>query len=167
MAKFETAVVIAAFNEEKVIKDVLENLKKVRPNDAIVVVDDCSTDNTFNIVKSVNNVFLLKHIINLGQGAALQTGIEFSKNLGVTYVVTFDADGQHDANDIDLFLNVMKEENLDIALGSRFLDIKNKIPTMKKFVLKLSTVFTRIVSGIQLTDTHNGFRVINIKNPIP
>ncbi len=163
MKKYETAVVIAAYNEEKVIKDVLENLKKIRPDDAIIVVDDASTDKTYEIVKSVKGIFLMKHLINLGQGAALQTGIEMAKKLDVTYIVTFDADGQHDANDIEKFLNVMKQEDLDIVLGSRFLDIKNEIPKMKKFVLKLSTIFTRIVNGIEVTDTHNGFRVINIK----
>lgn len=160
---YNTAIIIAAFNEEKVIKEVLENLKRVRPKDAIVVVDDCSDDNTYEVIKSVKNIFLLRHIINLGQGAALQTGIEFAKKLGVTYVVTFDADGQHDPNDIERFIKVMEEEDLDIAMGSRFLEIKNEIPYMKKIILKLSTIFTRIVNGINVTDTHNGFRVINIK----
>ena len=81
MENYETAIVIAAYNEEKVIRDVLLNLKDKRPNDLIIVVDDASEDNTFNEVKSVKNIFLLKHIINLGQGAALQTGIEMAKKL--------------------------------------------------------------------------------------
>jgi glycosyltransferase involved in cell wall biosynthesis len=163
MANYEIAIVIAAYNEVEVIKNVLQNLKNKRPDDAIIVVDDASTDNTYEVVKEVKDVFLMKHIINLGQGAALQTGIEMAKKLGVTYVVTFDADGQHDADDIEPFIKVMKEEDLDIVMGSRFLDIKNKIPLQKQIILKLSTIFTRIVNGIKVTDTHNGFRVINIK----
>ena len=78
-------------------------------------------------------------------------------------MVTFDADGQHDAEDINYFIKVIKQEDLDIVLGSRFLDIKNKIPLIKRVILKLSIIFTRIVNGIKVTDTHNGFRVINIK----
>ena len=164
--QFEIAIVIAAYNEEKVIAEVLNALKLKRPNDAIIVVDDGSSDNTYEVVKSVKNIFLLKHIINLGQGAALQTGIEMSKKLGVTYVVTFDADGQHDADDIERFIKVMKKEDLDIVMGSRFLNCKSNVPLFKKFILKLSTIFTWMVSGIKLTDSHNGFRVINIaKNP--
>ena len=166
MKKSEIAIVIAAYNEGEVISDVLEKLKKKRPNDIIIVVDDGSGDNTYEASCRVKGIYVLKHIINLGQGAALQTGIEMAKKLDATFVVTFDADGQHDANDIDPFIKVMKEENLDIVMGSRFLNIKNDIPLMKIIFLKLSTIFTRIVSGIQLTDTHNGFRVINIrKNP--
>ena len=163
MKNYETAIVIAAYNEEKVIKDVLINLKKKRPNDAIIVVDDGSEDKTFDKIKEIKGIYLLKHIINMGQGAALQTGIEMAKKLNVTYVVTFDADGQHDPDDIERFIKVMKEEDLDITLGSRFLEIKNKIPPLKKVILKLSTIFTRVVNGINVTDTHNGFRVINIK----
>ena len=160
---FKIAIVVPAYNEGRVIKQVITNLKNYRCNDAIIVVDDGSTDNTFEEVKKVKGIFLLRHVINLGQGAALQTGIEMAKKLGTTYVVTFDADGQHDPNDIDFFIKVMEEEDLDIVLGSRFLDIKNKIPPLKYIFLKLSTLFTRIVNGINVTDTHNGFRVINIK----
>ena len=163
MENFKVGIVVPAYNEEKVIRKVITNLKNHRPNDAIIVVDDGSTDNTYEEAKKVKGIFLLKHIINLGQGAALQTGIEMAKKLGVTYVVTFDADGQHDPADINYFLDVIEKEDLDIVLGSRFLNIKNKIPPLKYIFLKLSTLFTRIVSGINVTDTHNGFRVINIK----
>jgi glycosyltransferase involved in cell wall biosynthesis len=86
--QFEIAIVIAAYNEEKVIAEVLNALKLKRPNDAIIVVDDGSSDNTYEVVKSVKNIFLLKHIINLGQGAALQTGIEMSKKLGIVSLGT-------------------------------------------------------------------------------
>ena len=163
MNNYKVAIVIPAYNEGKVIASVLKNLKKKRPHDAIIVVDDGSSDNTYNEIKKIKGIFLLKHIINLGQGAALQTGIEFAKKLGVTYVVTFDADGQHDPDDIERFIKVMEDEDLDIALGSRFLDIKNKIPPLKYITLKLSIIFTRLVNRIDVTDTHNGFRVINIK----
>jgi glycosyltransferase involved in cell wall biosynthesis len=166
MKSSKVAIVIAAYNEEKVIKNVLEKLRGKRPEDIIIVVDDGSIDKTYEEACEVKGLYVLKHVINLGQGAALQTGIEMAKKLNVTYVVTFDADGQHDADDIDSFINVMEEEDLDIAMGSRFLSYKSNVPAFKKFVLKLSTLFTWIVSGIKLTDSHNGFRVINIaKNP--
>ena len=161
--KSKIAIVIAAYNEGSVIEKVLTELKKSRPEDFIIVVDDGSADDTYENISKVKGVYLLRHLINLGQGAALQTGIEMAKKLEATYVVTFDADGQHDAGDIDFFIDAMEKEDLDIAMGSRFLGIKNDIPLMKIIFLKLTTIFTRIVNGIQLTDTHNGFRVINIK----
>jgi len=157
----EVAIVIAAYNEEGVIQEVLTNLRQERPDDLIIVVDDGSKDNTYRAAASVEGVIVARHYVNLGQGAALQTGIEIARCLHAEYLVTFDADGQHDPADIGYFLEVMKKENLDIALGSRFLGETNA-PLLKRVVLKLSTIFTWLVSRILLTDSHNGFRVIHI-----
>ena len=163
MNEYEAAIIIPAYNEEKVIRKVLESLKAKYPDYAIIVVDDGSNDNTYKEVSKVKDIFLLRHIINLGQGAALQTGIEMAKMLNVTYIVTFDADGQHDLNDIEVFLREIKEKDYDIILGSRFLNLETKIPLIKKIVLKAGVIFTRFVNGVKVTDTHNGFRVINLK----
>ena len=157
----EVAIIIPAYNEEQSIENVLTQLKDVRPSDAIIVIDDGSKDDTYRKAASVPGVLVARHYINLGQGAALQTGIEVARCLHARYVVTFDADGQHDPNDITFFLEVMKREGLDIALGSRFLGSTNA-STSRKLILKLAALFTWGVSGIRLTDAHNGFRVIHI-----
>ncbi len=143
------------------IRQTLEELKRVRPKDLIVVVDDGSKDHSY-AQACLEGVHLLRHIINLGQGAALETGIEYAKKMGCKYVVTFDADGQHCAEDIERFVQVLREDKADIVLCSRFLGKAENIPTLKKYFLKIAAFVERIMTGISLTDTHNGFRAINI-----
>lgn len=158
----KVAIVIPMYNEQKVIKRVLEELKQKFPNYTIIVVDDCSIDESYKEA-CVKNIYLLKHIVNLGQGAALQTGIEYARNLGCSYVVTFDSDGQHNPNDIEPFIQRLDKGDVDIVLGSRFLGTAENMPTRKKYLLKLSRFFTWMTTGIWLTDSHNGFRAINIE----
>lgn len=160
---YKTAIVIPLYNEERVIKDILTELKQMYPHFAIIVVNDASTDNSAKEA-CVKGVFTLKHTINLGQGAALQTGIEYAKDLGCTYVVTMDSDGQHNPHDIKPFIEELEKGEYDIILGSRFLGTTENMPKRKKYLLKASRFFTWITTGIWLTDSHNGFRAINIKN---
>lgn len=159
--KPQTAIVIPLYNEEKMIRQTLEELKRVRPKDLIVVVDDGSKDHSY-AQACLEGVHLLRHIVNLGQGAALETGIEYAKKMGCKYVVTFDADGQHCAEDIERFVQVLREDKADIVLCSRFLGKAENIPSLKKYFLKIAAFVERIMTGISLTDTHNGFRAINI-----
>ena len=161
--KSNIAIVIPMYNESKVIGEVVTRLKKIRPNDNIILVNDGSKDNTFEIVSKIDDVYILSHVTNLGAGAAQQTGIEFAKRKGFEYVVTYDADGQHDANDIESFIEEMKKGNYDIILGSRFMGRTVNMPKMKRLVLKSSIWFGYIFGGLKLTDSHNGFKVINIK----
>ncbi len=159
--KSDIAIVIPLYNEEKVIRQTLLELKKVRPNDAIIVVDDGSKDRSYQQA-CIQGVHLLRHIVNLGQGAALQTGIDYARKLGCKYVVTFDSDGQHCAEDIEKFIEVLRKDEADIVLCSRFLGRAENIPTLKKYFLKVAALVERLMTGITLTDAHNGFRAINI-----
>ncbi len=143
------------------IRQTLLDLKQKRPNDTIIVVDDGSTDSSY-FEACVEGVYLLRHIVNLGQGAALQTGIDYAKKLGCKYVVTFDSDGQHCADDIEKFIDVLRKDEADIVLCSRFLGKAENIPTLKKYFLRLAAIVERILTGIRLTDVHNGFRAINV-----
>jgi len=161
MNTFETAIVIPLYNEEFVIKDVLMEINQEYPDYKIIVVDDCSTDKSYQSACS-QNIYLLKHSTNLGQGAALQTGIEFAKEKGFQYVVTFDSDGQHDPKDIRFFVDALKNNKADIVLGSRFLGQTENMPMKKRYLLKASRFFTWLTTGILLTDSHNGLRAINI-----
>lgn len=165
MNKKSIAIVIPIYNEGAVVKDVIENLKIKRPNDIIIAVNDGSFDDSLDVLLSTKGIYVLSHDINLGQGAALQTGIAMARKLVCEYVVTFDSDGQHSADDIQPFFEEIESKNLDIVMGSRFLEgSTSNVSTFKKYFLKLSTIFTYIVSGIKLSDSHNGFRIINIKN---
>jgi len=155
-------IVIPAFNEEKVIGEVIEGLK-ISGYKNILVIDDGSSDNTKKMAEMAG-AQVISHIINRGQGAALQTGIEYARE---TYapevIVTFDADGQHRPKDIFVLVKAVTEEGFDIALGSRFLYGKNEVPLLRKIILKSGIIFTRFISNIKLTDTHNGLRALGKK----
>ncbi len=150
-------VVIAAFNEARRIGAVLDGVLRVAQN--VVVVDDGSRDTTGREVLR-KNAWLLVHPVNLGQGAALQTGIEFALTRGATHIVTFDADGQHQPEDIPLMIRALETSGADFALGSRFLGRAEGIPLSRKRLLQLSILFTRVVSGVRLSDAHNGLRAM-------
>ena len=160
MNKSEVHITIPMYNDEKMILNVIKSLNNEGYKN-IVVVDDGSRDNGYDVVKKNTDVIVTKHIINRGQGAALQTGMEIAIDKGAKYIVHFDSDGQHDVKDIDHMLDTLIEGKYDIILGSRFLQ-KNDIPLKKRIVLKLGIFFTYLLSQIWLTDVHNGLRVMTV-----
>jgi glycosyltransferase involved in cell wall biosynthesis len=149
-------VVIAAFNEGPSIASAVRDA--LTQTHQVVVVDDGSIDDTA-IAAHTAGALVLTHPINLGQGAALQTGIEYASRQGASYVVTFDADGQHCAADIPLMLERMSQTGASIVLGSRFLGRAINMSFSRRVVLRFATVFTRLTTGLVLTDTHNGLRL--------
>jgi len=153
-------IVVPAYNEESQITKVVADLARVSPN--IVVIDDRSTDLTAARAKAAG-AHVLHHPLNLGQGAALQTGIDFALREDATHIVTFDADGQHRAEDVPLLLKVMTECAAHFALGSRFLGTAPNIDFSRKVLLKLAILFMRITTGLNLTDAHNGLRAMTRK----
>jgi glycosyltransferase involved in cell wall biosynthesis len=150
-------VVIAAFNESTRIGRVLEELLPVARQ--VVVVDDGSADATGTEILS-RGAWLVTHSANLGQGAALQTGISFALKQGASHVVTFDADGQHTPDDLPRLIAALSEQGADFALGSRFLGMAEGIPLSRKMLLRAAILFTRLLSGVSLSDTHNGLRAM-------
>jgi glycosyltransferase involved in cell wall biosynthesis len=151
-------VVIPAYNEAGVLKEVLGELRDYNRLYNIVVVDDGSSDETVSVASGFD-VHILRHPVNLGEGAAIATGIEYALLEKADVVVTFDADGQMSAEDIGAVVNEVLEEGVDVALGSRFLTARPKgMPRMKKIGLKLATMLTRISTGLKITDTHNGLK---------
>jgi glycosyltransferase involved in cell wall biosynthesis len=124
-----------------------------------VVIDDCSKDNSKDQLAGLP-VYYLRHRANLGQGAALQTGIDFAKKKGAKYFVTFDADGQHDSNDIPGMIDKLEKENADIVFGSRFLPgSKTNVSAARSFVLNVGRYVNYVASGILLSDSFNGMRL--------
>jgi polyprenyl-phospho-N-acetylgalactosaminyl synthase len=154
-------VVMPAFNEGPVAITIIQQL--VSKNYIPVVVEDGSATSLRHAIKDLP-VFFLRHRVNLGQGAALQTGFEFAKRLSPDFVVTMDADGQHDAAAIPLLLQPLISDEADTALGSRFLEAGNTgMPRSRKILLKVARFINYIFSGVLLTDAHNGFRAFNRK----
>ena len=149
-------VVIPAFNEGAVIADVVHGIKGLCRN--VVLIDDGSRDETAVHAESAG-ALVLRHPINLGQGAALQTGIDFALRKNAKYVATYDADGQHDILDLPPMLNLLKERNLDFVLGSRFIGKTVGMPRSRRILLQAAVLFTRLTTGLRVTDAHNGLRV--------
>lgn len=155
-------IVIPAYNEASSIKGVISDLQSNGYNN-ILIVDDGSKDQTLKIATDAGAT-VLRHLINRGQGAALQTGISFiSEQYRPKVIVTFDADGQHIASDISRLVTPILNNNYDIVLGSRFLENKNSIPVIRRLILRCGVIFTNIISRIRLTDTHNGLRALGEK----
>lgn len=154
-----TAIIIPVYNESAVIKDVVNSVLKHFKY--VICVNDGSRDSSAEEILKTK-AFLVNHPINMGQGAALQTGLEYARSLPeVEYFVTFDADGQHRIEDVHNMLDTIAKERVDIVLGSRFLGEVKNITATKKAVLKAAVAFSNLTSGIKLTDTHNGLRVFN------
>jgi glycosyltransferase involved in cell wall biosynthesis len=103
---------------------------------------------------------VIRHPFNLGQGAALQTGIDYALTQPAQFVVTFDADSQHRVADISRLTEALVRERADFALGSRFLGQAPNLPPLPPPVLQAATLFTRLTTGLQVTDTHNGLRAM-------
>ncbi len=155
-------VIVPAYNEEERIGQVVDDLlgKKFAN---VVVVDDGSTDSTA-VIAARAGANVLSHEINRGQGAALQTGNEYALEQGAEAVVHFDADGQMNVADIAEALAAMRAKNAEVVFGSRFLDNRSQMPwTKKHIVLPVSRLVNRLLTGLRLTDAHNGFRILSSK----
>jgi glycosyltransferase involved in cell wall biosynthesis len=149
-------VVVAAYNEARVIERVISDI--ARCGWRTVVVDDCSSDRTSKAAADAD--VIIHHPVNLGQGAALQTGIDYALAQGAAIIATFDGDGQHRATDIANLVRALEEAQADFALGSRFLGHATGLPLSRRLLLKAATWFTRLTTGLRLSDTHNGLRAM-------
>jgi len=154
--------VIAAYNEEsRIAGSILDAMPYV---DAVVVVDDGGKDKTAEVAHSAG-AHVLRHIVNRGQGAALETGTTYAlQNLGADIIVHFDADGQMKGSEIPMMVEPILSGQADVVLGSRFLGKEaENMPLVRKIMIKLGLLFTITLSGIKVTDTHNGFRALSRK----
>lgn len=152
--------VIPAFNEEKTLAAVLDSISGMF--DEVIVVDDGSSDDTFQIAKE-KGVVALRHPLNRGQGAALETGNRMAKKMGTDIVLHFDADGQFLANEIKDVLRPILEDECDVVFGSRFLGKKSNMPVFKTKILFPIARLVNYFFGITTTDPQSGFRAMNKK----
>ena len=151
-------VVIAAYNEHAVIGDVVRAL--VVEGYSVVVVDDGSRDDTATRARGAGAV-VVRHAVNRGQGAALQSGLRYALSRDAQIVVTFDADGQHYPEDVMRLVRPILDGAADIALGSRLLEHSASVPFARRILLKGAVIFTGVMSGARLTDAHNGLRAMS------
>ena len=157
VSRAKVHVVIPAYNEGPVISRVVSDVR--RAGYTVVVIDDGSSDATADRARAAGAV-VIAHPFNLGQGAALQTGIDYALAQAAECIVTFDADGQHRVSDVACLTEALLRERADFALGSRFLGRAPNLPRLRRLLLQAATTFTRLTTGLQLTDTHNGLRAM-------
>lgn len=152
-------MIIPAYNEQEVIRDVLTGLLQYPYK--IVVVDDGSAPSLQQPLSDFAGITYIRHKVNLGQGAALQTGIDYALRHNAAYIVTFDADGQHSAADIGRLLAPLQNNEATVALGSRFLQ-KNmhNAPASRTRLLKAGRWVNYFFTGLYLSDAHNGLRAM-------
>lgn len=156
-------IIIPAFNEEKNIGKVLEDILNLNIDTDILVIDDGSKDKTKETVKKYN-VDIISHIYNLGYGGALQTGFKYAVIKGYKYVILFDADGQHDHKELPLMVREIEKGDADVILGSRFLGKGNfRTGILKGVVIWLMRFLIRLTTGAKITDPTSGFRCLSKK----
>ncbi|SHN85216.1 Glycosyltransferase involved in cell wall bisynthesis [Geodermatophilus obscurus] len=154
----ETAVVMPVYNEATVVRGVIEDL--VGLGLTVIAVDDGSSDSSAAEIDAAGAI-RVSHPINLGQGGALQTGVEAALRFtGAKYVATFDADGQHQSADLVGMISKAEEGGYDVVLGSRFLDGKTEMSGLRRLILKTATKVFNRGSAHKLTDAHNGLRLV-------
>ena len=157
----DTWLIVPCFNEATVIRDVVAQARQTFPN--IVVVNDGSRDDSAQQAH-LGGAVVVNHPVNLGQGAALQTGIEFARSQpGAQYFVTFDADGQHQVKDVVAMIQRLRTEPLDIVVGTRFAGGQDTtgVPWIKRVVLKTVVLLSPTTRKLGLSDAHNGLRAFN------
>ena len=156
----KTYILIPAFNEEKVIGEVIREIKNAGYEN-IIVIDDGSGDNTQIEAKKETGVVALRHSINRGKGAAVKTGIEAAKLLGAETVITMDGDGQHNPDDIQQMLALIEQGN-DVVLGTRLKNPKG-MPGYKILANHVGNFCTWAIYGLWVTDSQSGFRAYSRK----
>lgn len=151
-------LVVPLYNEAEVIGDVVGGARSTFPN--VVCVDDGSRDDSAALAQAAGAV-VVRHPVNLGQGAALQTGFEYAlRDPRMRYVVTFDADGQHQVADVETMVERLRQGDVDVVFGSRFLDDRSEAGPLKRLVLRLAVAWTNLTTKTRLTDAHNGLRAL-------
>lgn len=153
-------IIVPAFNESAVIGEVVTQLRSVFSH--VVCVDDGSSDDTAAAALSAG-AHVVRHPVNLGQGAAIQTGVEYARRQpGAEVFATFDADGQHRVTDVVAMIDRLARADVDIAIGTRFdSSAVSRTPTLKKLILRTAAWLSPSSRRLGLTDAHNGLRVFN------
>lgn len=154
-----TVVVIPIFNEAPILDSVLNSVRSVFPN--VFCIDDGSRDGSAAVVQK-NSIRIISHSLNIGQGGALQTAFSvLAMENRFKYLITFDADGQHDPLDAKRMLLKLVESDADVIFASRFLEGNvHNVPLIKRVMLRSVVKINRFLTDVDLTDTHNGLRAM-------
>lgn len=153
-------IIIPCYNEETSIRSVIAEAKACGSEYETLVVDDCSDDGTSE--QASNADYYIRHIINLGVGGAVQTGIKFALRNGYRYCVQVDGDAQHPPSEVRVLLKRIKQGDYDLVIGSRFLKRDSYRSTFARRIgIAVIRIALRALYGVRITDPTSGFRIIN------
>ncbi|EET60565.1 hypothetical protein BRYFOR_07383 [Marvinbryantia formatexigens DSM 14469] len=154
-------VIIPAYNEQGSILETIEDIKNNAPGFDYLVVNDCSKDNTLGLCRN-HGIHVLDLPINLGIGGAVQTGYLYAFQNGYDVAVQFDGDGQHDARFLQMMADTLEKENLDMVIGSRFIDNEGfQSSTLRRFGIRFFAFLLKVLFGTKITDATSGMRMCN------
>lgn len=159
----DTLIIIPAFNEEKSIGPLIEKLKKANDNWDILVINDGSTDRTSAIAKESGLAEVIDLPFNLGIGGCVQTGFKYARMKNYEYALQFDGDGQHKIEEIDKLLKIVRNQEADVAIGSRFVQKHEgyKSSSLRRLGIKIFEITSFIMIRQKITDNTSGFRAYN------
>ena len=151
-------LVVPAYNEENTVSQIIEGIAE--RGYSVILVNDGSADNTLKLAieskrRYPNQIFIVSHVINRGLGAALKTGMTVALNKGAKYIITFDADGQHEISDIPAVCKPLQDGVADAVIGSRPFE---DMPISKSFANLVMNALTFIFYGTNVKDSQSGFR---------
>lgn len=157
-----TLIFIPAYNEEGAIRNVVIGVRLAMPQADVLVIDDGSTDHT-SAAAWAGGATVVRHPFNLGIGGAMQTGLKYAEQQGYDFAIRLDGDGQHDTDEIAHFVDVLREGQADMVIGSRFLQSSYEwdIPWSRQLGISLYAATVSAVTGTRSTDTTSGFCGMN------
>lgn len=156
-------VIIPAYNEQGSIIETIRDIETNAPEFDYIVVNDCSKDDTLRICQE-KNIHVLNLPINLGIGGAVQTGYLYAYENGYDIAVQFDGDGQHDAKFLEMMANTLEKDNLDMVIGSRFIENEGfQSSAVRRFGIRFFEILIKIFFGQKITDATSGMRMCNRK----
>ena len=157
----KTLVIIPAYNEENNILQTVEDLRTYAPDVDVVVINDCSTDNTKQVLRE-NKIPFLDLPINLGIGGGVQTGYQYAKEYGYDIAVQFDGDGQHDARYLHALMEPLEADAADVVVGSRFLKREGFQSTkLRRMGIWFLSGLINMLAGVKVHDVTSGMRAVN------
>lgn len=158
-------IVVPAFNEQDNIAQVVSDIKKYQPNADILVINDCSYDDTYNVACTQKDIKVLDLPINLGIGGTMQTGFKYALFHNYDYMLQVDGDGQHLPSEINKLIEAIELNSYDMVIGSRFLEVKSNSTTkLRRCGIKVFYYLFKFLIDLSITDSTSGFRIFNKKS---
>lgn len=156
-------VIIPAYNEEGNIENTVKDLNEKSPDCDLIVINDCSTDATKNVLKN-KTINYIDLPVNLGIGGGVQTGYLYAMEHDYDIAIQFDGDGQHDASYIKDLIAPIESGHADVVIGSRFIEKKGfQSSTMRRMGIGFLSRLIRLLCGVRVKDVTSGMRAVNKK----